>query len=92
MQERTVLIIGGGIAGLAAAANLANTGIGALIVEKKPHLGGYAAQYACKATSTCVRCGACLVDQKMQQVIENPKIEIMTESTVGRIARDEFHG
>jgi len=89
MQDPTVLIIGGGISGLAAAADLASTGIGALIVEKKPHLGGYAAQYACKATSACVKCGACLVDQKMQQVIENPNIEIMTASTVGRIARDE---
>ena len=89
MQNRTVLIIGGGITGLAAAENLADTGIGALIVEKKPHLGGYAAQYACKATSACVKCGACLVDQKIQQVIENPNIEIMTGSKVGRIARDE---
>jgi len=89
MQDRTVLIIGGGITGLAAAADLADAGIDALIVEKKPHLGGYAAQYACKATSACVKCGACLVDQKMQQVIENPNIEIMTESTVGRIVRDE---
>ena len=89
MIDRTVLIIGGGITGLAAAANLADNGIGALIVEKKSHLGGYAAQYACKATSACGKCGACLVDQKMQQVIENPNIEIMTESTVDRIARDE---
>jgi heterodisulfide reductase subunit A len=89
MQNRTALIIGGGITGLAAAANLADTGIGALIVEKKPHLGGHAAQYACKATSACVKCGACLVDQKIQHVIENPNIEIMTASTVGRIARDE---
>jgi len=89
MQDRTVLIIGGGITGLAAAASLANSGIGALIVEKRPHLGGYAAQYACKATSACVRCGACLVDQEMKQVIENPNIEIITESTVRRIARDE---
>jgi heterodisulfide reductase subunit A len=89
MQNRTALIIGGGITGLAAAEDLANTGIGVLIVEKKPHLGGYAARYACKATSACVKCGACLVDQKMQSVIENPNIEIMTESTVGRIVRDE---
>jgi heterodisulfide reductase subunit A len=89
MQDRTILIIGGGITGLAAAADLAHTGMNALIVEKKPHLGGYAARYACKATSACVRCGACMVDQKIQQVIENPNIEIMTESTVGRIIRNE---
>jgi heterodisulfide reductase subunit A len=83
------LIIGGGITGLAAAADLANAGIGALIVEKEANLGGFAARYACKATEACVKCGACLVDQKMRQVIENPNIEIMTESTIRRIARDK---
>ena len=69
MEEKTVLILGGGIAGLSAAAVLAKTGVRSLIVEKAPYLGGFAAQYACKATTGCVKCGACVVDEKMQQVV-----------------------
>jgi hypothetical protein len=48
---------------LAAAADLANAAIGALMVEKKPRLGGYAARYACKATRTCAKCGAYKYDR-----------------------------
>ena len=87
MEDQTVLIIGGGIAGLSAAADLAKTGIRSLIIEKAPYLGGFAAQYACKATTACVKCGACVVDEKMQQVVNSPQIEILIESNIQHISR-----
>lgn len=88
MEDQTVLIIGGGIAGLSAAVDLAKTGIRSLIIEKTPYLGGFAAQYACKATTACVKCGACVVDEKMQQVVDNPNIEILAESQIRQIDRN----
>jgi quinone-modifying oxidoreductase subunit QmoB len=42
-NERTVLVIGGGVAGLAAAADAAEAGVNVVLVEKTASLGGFAA-------------------------------------------------
>jgi len=42
--EKGVLVIGGGIAGMQAALDLANSGIRAYLVEKGPSIGGRMAQ------------------------------------------------
>ena len=88
MDNKMVLIIGGGIAGLSSAEVLAKNGIQSLIVEKTPYLGGFAAQYTCKAATACVKCGACIVDEKMQKVIDSPQIEILTESQIRKVTRN----
>ena len=43
-KNRRILVVGGGVSGLTAALEAANTGYEALIVEKAPRLGGWAAQ------------------------------------------------
>jgi heterodisulfide reductase subunit A len=43
-RERRVLVIGGGIAGIQAAIDLANARIRVTLVEKSPSLGGRMAQ------------------------------------------------
>lgn len=43
-NNRRILVVGGGVSGLTAALEAANTGYEALIVEKAPRLGGWAAQ------------------------------------------------
>ena len=43
-NERTVLVVGGGAAGLSAAASAARSGFGVVLVEKDAELGGYAAK------------------------------------------------
>jgi squalene-associated FAD-dependent desaturase len=45
MPSQSVLVIGGGLAGLASAVALADAGIGVRLVEKRPHLGGRATSY-----------------------------------------------
>jgi heterodisulfide reductase subunit A len=42
--EKGVLVIGGGIAGMQAALDLANAGIRVYLVEKSPSIGGRMAQ------------------------------------------------
>ncbi|MBO8454803.1 MAG: NAD(P)-binding protein, partial [Bacteroidetes bacterium] len=42
-MKENILIIGGGIAGLEAAAQLLNLGYNPIIVEKEDHLGGHVA-------------------------------------------------
>jgi len=43
-NERTVLVVGGGAAGLSAAISAARSGFGVVLVEKEGQLGGYAAR------------------------------------------------
>ncbi len=43
-NQRTLLVVGGGIAGLTAAMDAARAGYEAVLVEKEPQLGGYAAK------------------------------------------------
>ena len=43
-NERTVLVVGGGVAGLTAALGAARAGARAVLVERTPRLGGYAAR------------------------------------------------
>lgn len=85
--KQEVLIIGGGTAGLSAALGLSKLGIRSVLVEKHVSLGGYAAQYACKAASACVKCGACLVMEKIGRAATDPNIEVLTGSRIDHISR-----
>jgi heterodisulfide reductase subunit A len=87
--KKDVLIIGGGVAGLSAALGLSQLGIRSVLVDKQACLGGYAAQYACKATSACVKCGACMVMEKISRVAEDPNIDVLTSSRIDHISRSE---
>ncbi len=86
MMDKKVLVIGGGVAGLSAASDLADLGIGVEIVEKSYFPGGHGIRYTCKATDQCVKCGACMVEEKLEQVVENPNIKLMAGTRVERIA------
>ncbi len=54
-----VLIIGGGVAGMAAASALRTGGLDCCIIEKSPQTGGKASTYGCKASPECTSCGVC---------------------------------
>src|ERR1700723_284845 len=45
MSSQSVLVIGGGLAGLASAVALAEAGLEVRLFEKRPHLGGRATSY-----------------------------------------------
>jgi heterodisulfide reductase subunit A len=91
MADKNVLIIGGGVAGLSAAVELANLDIRVELIEKLNFLGGHAMGYACKAiNNTCVKCGACMVEEKLQSAISHPNINIWTGSQVQNISKN--HG
>ena len=92
VTDPKVLVIGGGIAGLSAAVKLAAMGLGCIVVEKAPFLGGHAARFACKATDACVSCGACMLEEKRRRVIEDPRITVMTRSRVTAVSRGNGNG
>jgi len=71
-----VAVIGGGVAGLAAALEAARRGYPVLLLEKEKQLGGWAGYYSCKATEVCQKCGACLAAMLEAEVRSEKGIEL----------------
>lgn len=88
MEPKNVMIIGGGIAGMTAAQELAETGLNVDLVEKSGFLGGHAIQYTCKATSECLQCGACSVEKMLKDVVENDKINVHLSTEIESIEKN----
>jgi len=78
MLEKKVLVIGSGVAGLSAAVELAALGIDVEVMEQADEPGGHARQFTCKATDKCVKCGACIVEEKIMDAVSSPKVKIYT--------------
>jgi heterodisulfide reductase subunit A len=90
MPEKNVLIVGGGIAGLSAARKLADSGIHVDVVEKSSFPGGHAVQFSCKATEQCVKCGACVVEEALETVVQHPEIKVWLNSRIQ--TAEKFNG
>lgn len=78
--QKRVTVIGGGIAGLTAAWEIAASGIQVDLIEKSGFLGGHAIQFCCKATDECRQCGACSVEEMLKQVVQEPGIKVHLNS------------
>ncbi len=86
-QDTQVLVIGGGIAGLTAAWELAKRDIRVVLVEKSCFLGGQALGFTCKATDSCQQCGACSVEKMLKQVLAHPKITVHLRTEVDSLEK-----
>jgi heterodisulfide reductase subunit A len=82
------MVIGGGIAGLTAAWELAGLGAQVALVEKADFLGGHAIQYACKATDECRQCGACAVESMLKKVVNESSITVHLATQVASINKN----
>ncbi|MBC2710105.1 MAG: CoB--CoM heterodisulfide reductase iron-sulfur subunit A family protein [Desulfosarcina sp.] len=87
-ESKKVMVIGGGIAGLTAAWELAGLGAQVALVEKADFLGGHAIQYACKATDECRQCGACAVESMLKNVVNEPAITVHLATQVADINKN----
>ena len=81
---RRVLVIGGGIAGIQAALDLANTGLEVVLVEKQPTIGGHMLQLS--ETFPTLDCSQCILSPKMVEVSKHPKITLMVQSEVESVS------
>jgi heterodisulfide reductase subunit A len=77
------LIIGGGIAGIQAALDIAEAGYKVHLVEKEPSIGGRMAQL--DKTFPTLDCSACILTPKMVDVGRHPNIDLMVYSEVENI-------
>ena len=81
--EKSVLIIGGGVAGVTAALSLADMGIKVYLVEKEGFIGGHMAKWD-KVYPT-LDCSICVLGPQLSKVYNNPLIEVYTLSQVVEI-------
>ena len=81
-SSNSVLIIGGGAAGCAAAAELSRRGVPSTIVEAADRLGGLAGSHCCKSTERCERCDACLPMDVRRDALNAADVTVMTSSLV----------
>ena len=77
------LIVGGGIAGITAALELANAGNHVYLVEREPSIGGHMAQL--DKTFPTLDCSACILTPKMVDVGQHPNITLLTYSEVEEV-------
>ncbi len=78
--EPAALVIGGGIAGIQAALDIADAGFKVYLVEREPSIGGRMAQL--DKTFPTLDCSSCILTPKMVDVGRHPNIELMTYSEV----------
>jgi len=77
---KKALVIGGGVAGIQAALDLADTGYKVYLVEKESSIGGRMAQI--DKTFPTMDCSICILAPKMSDAGRHPNIELLTNSDV----------
>ena len=80
---KRALVIGGGIAGIQTALDIAEAGFPVDIVEKKPTIGGKMAQL--DKTFPTLDCAACILTPKMVDVAQNENIRIFSYSEIEEV-------
>lgn len=81
---RSILVVGGGIAGITAAVEAAEAGYDIFIVEKEPYLGGRVAQLNKYFPKLCPP--ACGLEINFQRIKNNPQIRFFTLAEVEKIS------
>ena len=81
---KRALVIGGGIAGIQTALDIAEAGFEVDIVEKNPTIGGKMTQI--DKTFPTLDCAACILTPKMVDCAQNEKIKIYSYSEVDEVS------
>jgi heterodisulfide reductase subunit A len=80
---KRALVIGGGIAGIQAALDIADAGHHVVLVEREPSIGGHMAQLS--ETFPTLDCSQCIMTPKMVDVANHPNITLHTYSEVENV-------
>lgn len=81
---KRALVIGGGIAGIQTALDVADAGYDVDIVEKSPTIGGRMAQL--DKTFPTLDCAACILTPKMVDAAQSEKVDILAYSEVEKVS------
>lgn len=82
--QSSLLVVGGGIAGITAAVEAAETGIDVILVERKPYIGGKVAQFNKYFPKMCPP--GCGLEINARRLVNNPLIKLYTMAEVSDIS------
>ncbi len=77
------MVVGGGIAGIQSALEIADAGHQVYLVEREPSIGGHMAQF--DKTFPTLDCAACILTPKMVSAGTHPHITLLTWSEVEKV-------
>jgi heterodisulfide reductase subunit A len=80
---RAAMVVGGGIAGIQAALDIANAGHPVYLVERQPSIGGHMAQL--DKTFPTLDCSACILTPKMVELAAHPNVHLLDYSEVEQV-------
>lgn len=80
IRSNEALVVGGGVAGMQAALDIANQGFKVTLLEKSPSIGGVMAQI--DKTFPTLDCSACILTPKLSEVSRHPNINLLTYSEI----------
>ena len=81
--KRRALVVGGGIAGIEAALQMADAGFEVVLVEREPSIGGHMANF--DKTFPTLDCAACILTPKMVAVAQHPNIRLLTYTEIDAV-------
>ncbi|WP_018125748.1 CoB--CoM heterodisulfide reductase iron-sulfur subunit A family protein [Desulfovibrio oxyclinae] len=82
--NKTVMVLGGGVAGIQAALDCADGGLDVILVERESTIGGTMAKL--DKTFPTVDCSTCILGPKMVDVSQHPNITLMTSSEIEAVS------
>ena len=82
--NEATLVVGGGIAGIQAALEIADAGYPVFMVEREPSIGGHMSQF--DKTFPTLDCAACILTPRMVSAGTHPHINLFTWSEVESVS------
>jgi len=81
---KRALVIGGGIAGIQAALDIADGGYEVVLVERTPSIGGHMIQLS--KTFPTLDCPQCIMTPKMVEIGQHPNVKLLAYSEVEEVS------
>lgn len=82
-EKKSVLIVGGGVAGIQASLDLADRGLQVYLVDESPSIGGKMAQL--DKTFPTMDCSICILAPKMVECFRHPNIKLLVYSELKEV-------
>jgi len=88
-MDADLVVVGAGVAGVSAALLAAEMGASVAVIEASERVGGYAAQFCCKATDSCAFCSVCTANEIINKAPDARLIQPFLKSKVTSVSAND---